>query len=226
MCFMLLEPCRTTTHTEGSSWHEWVHGANSPTPDFKPPGRHSSPIRMLLDQVPTSFCRISFHQQFRATRHSRKPRRQHNIALGWLDRSALARWLKAPCISTPYLPCISPRFDLTDAALLTMPPPSQVLAIRDDGRLWSLDAWLLSEVSHNYLPFADAYLAHLLAGLLQLRQKEIDTGCREQPTSSLAFRRKNLSERLAILSSRSSRLGTLCRAALAWSNFDHSVGDT
>ena len=41
---------------------------------------------------------------------------------------------------------------LTTSALL------QVLKFQDDARLWSVDEWLLRELSHRYEPFARAYL--------------------------------------------------------------------
>lgn len=91
----------------------------------------------------------------------------------------------------------------------------QVLAFRSDARLWSLDGWLLAEVSHHYFSFADAYLAHVLDGLRELAQKELEgskysVDCRMQ-------------DRLAALCSRSKRLEALCRTALQQSTLVQSL---
>lgn len=89
--------------------------------------------------------------------------------------------------------------------------PTQVLAVRDKRRLWTLDAWLLAEVSHYYLPFADAYLAHMLDELRKLLRRELD----QKQAGSSDFSRQEITERTRTLSSRSSRLKTLCSVAIA-----------
>lgn len=56
-------------------------------------------------------------------------------------------------------------------------PFPQVLRFRDDARLWSLDKWLLSEISHRYESFARVYLnelVHARNGLNEVKRKELD----------------------------------------------------
>lgn len=85
------------------------------------------------------------------------------------------------------------------AALLT-----QVLTFRDDAKLWSLDKWLLGELSHRYESFAEVYLNDLVYsrnGLNEVERKELDgddlRGLRPA---------EDIRARLDVLSSRSERL--------------------
>lgn len=53
----------------------------------------------------------------------------------------------------------------------------QVLKFRDDARLWSIDKWLLGELSHRYESFAQIYLhevVHSRNGLNEVTRKELD----------------------------------------------------
>lgn len=53
----------------------------------------------------------------------------------------------------------------------------QVLKFRDDARLWSMDEWLLGELSHRYESFAQVYLhevVHSRNGLNEMKRKELD----------------------------------------------------
>lgn len=52
-----------------------------------------------------------------------------------------------------------------------------MLEFRDDARLWSLDKWLLGEVSHRYESFAKVYLKEVVYsrnGLNEVERKELD----------------------------------------------------
>lgn len=80
----------------------------------------------------------------------------------------------------------------------------QVLKFREDARLWSLDKWLLGELSHRYESFAQVYLhqvVHSRTGLNEVKRKELDgedlRGLR--PT-------EDVHDRLDVLASRSESL--------------------
>lgn len=107
-----------------------------------------------------------------------------------------------------------------DAAVLRS---TQVLNFRHDSRLWALDAWLLVEVSHSHLPFADAYLAQLLGHLLEYSKRigsEINIGGKASTAGLQGSKLKDVKIRLGRLASRSERLRYLCGTALAKSDIE------
>ena len=89
----------------------------------------------------------------------------------------------------------------------------QVIVFRGDERLWSLDPWLLDEVSKYYSVFADVYVTHLLTILIKVRSA-LDQG-NGALTDNLVSERETAKSRLTSLSSRGGKLGVLCRLALS-----------
>lgn len=95
----------------------------------------------------------------------------------------------------------------------------QVMEFGSDPVLWQLDTWLLADVSDRHLPFADAYMAHLLKSLVEATQAELDRGPHLSPGGSKSGRVEHLKGRLRDLSCKSPRLNALCRKALAQIRF-------
>lgn len=97
--------------------------------------------------------------------------------------------------------------------VLTTSTSLQVLAFRDDARLWSLDKWLLGEVAHRYESFAQVYLnevVHSRNGLNEVERKWLDgedlRGLRPI---------QDIHDRLDVLASRSEPLKGLVSQLLA-----------
>lgn len=101
-----------------------------------------------------------------------------------------------------------------------------MLNFRHDSWLWALDAWLLVEVSHSHLSFADAYLAQLLGQLFEHSKQignEFNIGNQASTTGPQASQLEDVKIRLRRLASRSERLRNLCDAALAKSEIEGST---
>ncbi|CAM9104471.1 unnamed protein product [Discosporangium mesarthrocarpum] len=115
---------------------------------------------------------------------------------------------------------------------------NQVLANKDDPRLWSLNLWLLLELSQGYHPFAEAYTAHLVQSMKILLEAEIEgvgalsqhlsgglpsrAGVMGELEEELAYNMEETWNRLCALASRSSRLGRLCDKVMA----ENGLGST
>lgn len=87
----------------------------------------------------------------------------------------------------------------------------QVLGYCNDPRLWSLDQWLLTEISHEHFTFAGAYLARLLQCSKRLLAANIHT---QEAHDTCTWRLDDVRCRIEALSARSTRLSLLCAMAL------------
>lgn len=100
-------------------------------------------------------------------------------------------------------------YDVVDMILTRLTSP-QVLTFRHDARLWSLDKWLMTEVSHHYESFAEVYLNELMHsrnGLNEVKRKELDGGyTTSADLRGLRLRIEDIQDRLGVLASKSERL--------------------
>lgn len=88
-----------------------------------------------------------------------------------------------------------------------------MLSFRSDERLWSLDPWLLDEVSYHHASFADIYVAHLLQ-----QGREMDSA-----STANFSQRQGAAMRFASLSSRSVHLEEFCQSVLHHAANTHRV---
>ncbi|CBJ26297.1 expressed unknown protein [Ectocarpus siliculosus] len=88
----------------------------------------------------------------------------------------------------------------------------QVEGFLDDARLWSLDEWLLGEISHRHESFARAYVEKLTRSREELVRREYLTSA---DSSGLCLRKEDVQSRLGVLCSRSERLKRLVFRTIA-----------
>lgn len=88
----------------------------------------------------------------------------------------------------------------------------QVEGFLDDARLWSLDEWLLGEISHRYESFARAYVEKLTRSREELVRREYLTSA---DSSGPCLRKEDVQSRLGVLCSRSERLQRLVFRTIA-----------
>ncbi|CAB1107394.1 unnamed protein product [Ectocarpus sp. CCAP 1310/34] len=81
-----------------------------------------------------------------------------------------------------------------------------------DARLWSLDEWLLGEISHRYESFARAYVEKLTRSREELVRRECLTPA---DWTGLCSRKEDVQSRLGVLCSRSERLKRLVFRTIA-----------
>ncbi|CAN0211377.1 unnamed protein product [Ectocarpus sp. 13 AM-2016] len=81
----------------------------------------------------------------------------------------------------------------------------------DDARLWSLDEWLLGEISHRYESFARAYVEKLTRSREELVRRHLTPA----DWSGLCLRKEDVQSRLGVLCSRSERLKRLVFRTIA-----------
>lgn len=126
--------------------------------------------------------------------------RYHNLSRNERDSGAnrlYDSYMVLPCLQSA---CCTP----------TLLPPLQVLTFREDARLWSLDKWLMTEVSYHYESFAEVYLNELMHspnGLIEVTRKKLDGRYKTSADlRGLRLRTEYIQDRLDIFASRSERL--------------------
>ncbi|CAM9107786.1 unnamed protein product, partial [Ectocarpus fasciculatus] len=88
----------------------------------------------------------------------------------------------------------------------------QASGFQDDARLWSLDEWLLGEMSHRYESFARAYVEKLTRSREELVRRDYLTSA---DSSGRCLRKEDVQSRLHVLCSRSERLKRLVFRTIA-----------
>lgn len=237
MCLVLLVPWKGATSPNDCQLYEWVHGVDIASTRSQDTKLRSSVISAVLKEVICASNLARTKQLLRACCA------YANVTLSMLSHTGIEYSAQGDGVRSIIcvLPLLSICFEMvrrgpmyhqraqkiviipTDAQFNLL--GGQVLAFRNDGRLWSLDAWLLAEVSHHYLPFADACLAHVLNGLRELARTELDQEYYNSSTRLAASRLSmgGMRARLRALSCRSERLKGLCQTALAQSALAQSI---